>query len=45
MAAVQLFEKFKMAHWGIIAAVAGLIMAVGADSEKIFFLAESCSRM
>lgn len=34
MAAEQLFWKVKMAHWGIIAAVVGLVTAMGADSEK-----------
>lgn len=36
MAVVQLFSEVKMAHWGITAAVAGLVLAIGADSEKDF---------
>lgn len=36
MAVVQLFSEVKMAHRGITAAVAGLVLAIGADSEKDF---------
>jgi len=38
MVVVPLFWKVKMAHWGITAAVVGLVTAIGADSEKDFVL-------